>query len=154
MCISVNCICLVYIFVILGVFVILCVYCCFTLDAGLLARSQYPEGPATGHLDIAFSRFPCVYKRMLRWSPSFQVATTCFSCSPSDLNFLVTYLIFMYMQNNHCHRVITQLQGIIIIIIIIIIIVVVIKTSSNATHLLKNNIIVYLTLYVRYRFVH
>ena len=22
-----------------------------TLDAGLLARSQYPEGPATGHLD-------------------------------------------------------------------------------------------------------
>ena len=25
-----------------------------TLDAGLLARSQYPEGPATGHLDIDF----------------------------------------------------------------------------------------------------
>ena len=23
----------------------------FTLDAGLLSRSQYPEGPATGHLD-------------------------------------------------------------------------------------------------------
>jgi len=23
----------------------------FTLAAGLLARSQYPEGPATGHLD-------------------------------------------------------------------------------------------------------
>ena len=29
-----------------------------TLDAGLLARSQYPEGPATGHLDIGFSCFP------------------------------------------------------------------------------------------------
>ena len=43
-----------------------CVYCCFTLDAGLLARSQYPEGPATGHVDTGFSWFPCVYKRMLR----------------------------------------------------------------------------------------
>ena len=62
-----------------------------TLDAGLLARSQYPEGPATGHLDTGFSWFPCVYKRMLRWFPSFQVATTCFSCSPPDLNFLVTF---------------------------------------------------------------
>ena len=61
-----------------------------TLDAGLLARSQYPEGPATGHLDTGFSWFPCVYKRMLRWFPSFQVGTTCFSCSPPDLNFLVT----------------------------------------------------------------
>jgi len=34
----------------------------FTLDAGLLARSQYSEGPATGHLDTGFSWFPCVYK--------------------------------------------------------------------------------------------
>jgi len=41
-----------------------------TLDAGLLARSEYPEGPATGHLDTDFSWFPCVYKRMLRWFPS------------------------------------------------------------------------------------
>ena len=39
----------------------------FTLDAGLLARSQYSESPATGHLDTGFSRFPCVYKQMLRW---------------------------------------------------------------------------------------
>ena len=38
----------------------------FTLDAGLLARSQYSEGPATGHLDTGFPRFPCVYKQMLR----------------------------------------------------------------------------------------
>jgi len=30
----------------------------FTLDAGLLARSRYPEGPATGHLDTGFSWFP------------------------------------------------------------------------------------------------
>jgi len=31
----------------------------FTLDAGLLARSQYSESPATGHLDTSFSWFPC-----------------------------------------------------------------------------------------------
>ena len=68
-----------------------------TLDAGLLARSQYLERPATSYLDTGFSLFPCVYKRMLRWFPSFQVATTCFSCSPPDLNFIVTYLIFVYM---------------------------------------------------------
>jgi len=37
-----------------------------TLDVGLLDRSQYPEGPATGHLDTGFSCFPCVYKRILR----------------------------------------------------------------------------------------
>jgi hypothetical protein len=29
--------------------------------AGLLASSQYPEGPATGHLDTGFSWFPCVF---------------------------------------------------------------------------------------------
>jgi len=31
-----------------------------TLVAGLLARSRYPEGPATGHLGTSFSWFPCV----------------------------------------------------------------------------------------------
>ena len=43
-------------------YVYLLYYVCitvFTLDAGLLARSQYSEGPATGHLDTGFSRFPC-----------------------------------------------------------------------------------------------
>ena len=87
----------VYLFI-LFVFVVLYVYLLYdmciavlTLDAGLLARSQYPEGPATGHLDTGFSWFPCVYKRMLRWFPNFQVATTCFSFSPPDLNFLVTF---------------------------------------------------------------
>jgi len=83
----------------LCVFVALCVYCCsYFRCRRLLARSQYPEGPATGHLDTCFSWFPCVYKRMLRWFPSFQVATTCFSCSPPDLNFLVIFFyIFVYM---------------------------------------------------------
>jgi hypothetical protein len=31
-----------------------------TLVAGLLVRSQYLEGPATGHLGTGFSWFPCV----------------------------------------------------------------------------------------------
>ena len=38
-------------------YVYLLYYVCiavFTLDAGLLARSQYSEGPATGHLDTGF----------------------------------------------------------------------------------------------------
>jgi len=89
------CSCLVCIVV-----VVLCVllyYVCiavFTLDAGLLARSQYPEGPATGHLDTGFSWFPSVYKQMLRWFPRLQVATTCFSCSPPDLNLVVTNFMF------------------------------------------------------------
>jgi hypothetical protein len=59
-----------------------------TLVAGLLAGSQYPEGPATGHLGTGFSCFPCVQKRMLRWFPSLQVATAFFSFGPPDLNFL------------------------------------------------------------------
>ena len=69
---------------------ICCTLMFFTLDAGLLARCQYSEGPATGHLDTGFSCFPCVYKQMLRWFPRFQVATTRFSRSPPDLNLVVT----------------------------------------------------------------
>ena len=47
------------------IFINLCVlfyYVCIaflqTLVAGLLARSQYLEGPVTGHLDTCFSWFP------------------------------------------------------------------------------------------------
>jgi hypothetical protein len=88
-----------------------CVYCCctccmylyyvcivgVTLDAELLARSQYSEGPATGHLDTVFSWFPCAYKEMLRWLPRFQVATTCFSCSPPDLKLNVSAISFIFL---------------------------------------------------------
>ena len=83
--------------VLLSSYVYLLNYVCiavFTLDAELLARSQYSEGPATGHLDTGFSWFLCVYKQMLRWFPTFQVATTCFLCSPPDLNLLVINLIY------------------------------------------------------------
>ena len=63
------CILAVMLRVLLFSYVYLLYYMCiavFTLDAGMLARSQYSEGPATGHLDIGFSWFPCLYKKMLR----------------------------------------------------------------------------------------
>ena len=107
-CIVVSCFVCIVVTCLVCIVVISFVYCChlmcicctvcvllfFTLDTGLLAISQYLEGPATGHLDTDFSRFPCVYKQMLRRFPTFQVATTCFSCSPPDLNLLVTNFIF------------------------------------------------------------
>ena len=60
----VNC-CLVVLCVLLSSNVYMCTCCAtcvfavFTLDAGLLARSRYSEGPATGHLDTGFSWFSC-----------------------------------------------------------------------------------------------
>jgi hypothetical protein len=46
---------------------VLCICCTvgidvFPLDAKLLARGQYSEGPATGQLDTGFSWFPRVFK--------------------------------------------------------------------------------------------
>ena len=93
------CICCIYVYLLYS-YVYLLYYVCIdilTLDAGLLARSQYPEVPTTGHLDTGFFWFPCVYKLMLRRFPSFQVATTCLSCSPPDLNFLVTFFLFIFV---------------------------------------------------------
>jgi len=100
-------VCIVVSFLVRTVVVVLCVLLSFvyllyyvgivvlfTLDAGLLTRSQYSGGPATGHLDTGFYWFPCVCKQMLRWFPKFQVATTCFSYSPPFLNLLVTNFIF------------------------------------------------------------
>jgi len=105
-------VCIVVSFLVFIVVVVLCVflssyvyflyYVCiavFTLDAGLLARSQYSEGLATGHLDTGFSWFPSVYKQMLRRFPRFQVATTCFSCSLPDLNSVVTdFMICIHVK--------------------------------------------------------
>ena len=75
--------CLVCIFVTSYVlFYYVCIAILHTLIAGLLARSQYPEGPTTGHLGTGFSWFPFVYKRMLRSFPRLQIATAYFLCSP------------------------------------------------------------------------
>ena len=73
----------------------------FTLDAEMLARNQYSEGPATGHLDTGFSWFPCVYKQMLRRLLRFQVATTCFSCSPPEVNLnlsLTSFIFYLHVK--------------------------------------------------------
>ena len=66
MCIVVSClvfIVVVVLYVLLSSYVYLlycvCVLLFFTLDAGLLARGQYSEGPTTGHLDTGFSWFLC-----------------------------------------------------------------------------------------------
>jgi len=99
-CIVVSCLlCIVAVVlcVLLSSYMYLSYYVCiavFTSDARLLARSQYPEGLTTDHLDTGFSWFPCVYKQMLRWFTRFQVATTCFSRSSPELNLLVTNFIF------------------------------------------------------------
>jgi len=55
------CIVVVILCVLLSSYVYLLYYfyiAAFTLNAGLLARSQYSEGPATGHLNTGFSWFP------------------------------------------------------------------------------------------------
>jgi hypothetical protein len=86
-------------FLLLSSYVYLLYYVCIvvlTLDVRLLAKSYYQEGPATGHFDTGFSWFPCVYKRMLRPFPSFQVATICLSCSPPDLNSPVTFFPLLW----------------------------------------------------------
>ena len=64
-CVLCDC-CWLAVFVVFGCLVcvllsyVYFLYFFFTLDAGLLARSQYPEDRATGHLDTGFSWFPCV----------------------------------------------------------------------------------------------
>jgi hypothetical protein len=80
---------------------VLCICCTigigiFPLDAELLARGQYSEGPATGHLDTGFSWFPRVFKQMLSWFPRLQVAITCFSCSLPDVNLVANQFHELY----------------------------------------------------------
>jgi len=93
-CIVVVVLCVLLSYVYLLYYVCIAV---FNLDVGLLARSQYSEGPATDHFDTGFSWFPCAYKQMLKWFPRFQVATTRFSCKPPELNLVIINFVFVYM---------------------------------------------------------
>jgi hypothetical protein len=63
--VCIRILCGVYCLYYVSVFVLFRCLCCivfvlFDLDAGWLARSQKPEGPATGHSDSGFSWFSCV----------------------------------------------------------------------------------------------
>jgi len=95
-----------------------CIAVLHILVASLLARSQYPECPATGDLSTGFPWFSCVYKQMLRWFSRLQVATACFSYSPPDLNFLDPYFMFMYVHDNHCHQATADLQSNILLLLL------------------------------------
>jgi hypothetical protein len=48
---------------------------------------MHPEGPATGHLDTGFLGFLCLQANA-EMVPNFQVATSCFSCSPPDFKLI------------------------------------------------------------------
>jgi len=66
-CLVCNCcrltVCIVVVFLCVFLFYVYLLYCVgiafFTSDAGFMGRSQYSEGPVTGHLDIGFSWFLC-----------------------------------------------------------------------------------------------
>jgi hypothetical protein len=73
---------------------------------------------------------------MLRWFPSLQVATACFSCSPSYLNFLDPYFIFMCMHYNHCHRATAHLQLNILLLLLLLLFKNVYRSSCKVTHIL------------------
>ena len=46
---------------------------------------------------VFFLGFPVSLKQMLRRFPTFQVATTCFSCSPPDVNLVVQLKVLVYV---------------------------------------------------------
>jgi hypothetical protein len=54
------CVCIAVLQTVVVLFYCVCIAVLQTVVAGLLARSQYPEGPATGHLGKGLSWFPCV----------------------------------------------------------------------------------------------
>ena len=87
------CIFVVVLCILLSSYVYLLYYVCiavFTLDAGLLGRSQYSEGPATDHLDTGFS---CL-EANAEMVPEILSCHYIFSSNPTDLHILVTNFIF------------------------------------------------------------
>ena len=55
------------------------------LSVGQLARCHYPEGLVPGQLDRCLLVFLCPHSNSER-VPKFQLVTSCFSCSPPNLN--------------------------------------------------------------------
>ena len=101
-------------------------------DCWLEVNNRKILRPATS--TQGFLGFACAYKQMLRWFPRFQVATTCFVCSPPDLNLLVTNFIFcIHVKKKTLQRVTTQLKLINVIIIIIIIIIINLYSTSHSS---------------------
>jgi hypothetical protein len=86
--------------------VLLCVYCCLTYCSCRIAGYKSVSGRSCDRPPR--HRFFLV--SLLRWFPRLQVATAYFSRSPQDLNFLDSYLIFMYVHYNQCHRATANLQ--------------------------------------------
>ena len=101
-----RCICLLLcVFVVLRcicftvcVFFVLCVYCysyliCRTAGQKSVSGRSCDRPPRHRFLSVSL----CLQANA-ETVPQFQVATTCLSCSPPDLNFLVTFFfIFVYM---------------------------------------------------------
>ena len=94
MCIVANCSwSCVYCVIVLCVLLlhhVYCVYCCTVYcSAGLLARSQYSEGPATGHLGTGFPWFPSVcLKANAEMVPKTPSCYCMLLMQPSRLKFL------------------------------------------------------------------
>ena len=99
MSIFVNSICLACIVVMLCVFV--APYVCIavlTLDAGLLARSQYSEGPAIGHLGTGFFLVSLCLQANAEMVPKFPSCYHMPVMYPSRLKFpSYFFFIFVYM---------------------------------------------------------
>ena len=70
-----------------------------TLEWGSCTVWPVPEAVVTvlcTWFPCVYSWVPCVYKQMLRRLPTFQVATTCCSCSPPDLNLHLSLTSFIF----------------------------------------------------------
>jgi hypothetical protein len=59
-------------------------FCCWIMDCWLEVSIRKVLRPA--NTAQVFLSFPVSKKQMLRWFPRFQVATTCFSCGPPEVN--------------------------------------------------------------------
>jgi len=81
-----------------------------TLVAGLLARCQCSEGPATGQPDTRFlSWFPCVFKANAEMIPKSKLPYRLLMY-PSRYKFSSTASSSCICVKKDCHRVKTQLQ--------------------------------------------